>query len=584
MQRMKKTGRPAFLLFVLFMLLQMPDLAWGQDISVNAEISPDKIFVGEQVQLKLTVSGKLSSVDQPELPAIEGLEWLRNYTSRSSSYSIVNGKPTSQTGFTYILVARESGSYTVPPIPVRVGQQTYETQPVDFQIIDRSDLPADSEERYPDIYVKLEPTNTQPVVGEQVIADIALYFKDGIQVSSYQAAPGWKAEGFWKEELDNPQRVSTSSEIINGIRYQRAKLLQYAIFPTKSGELTLSPFNITVSVRKSRRQSMDLFSFGPNQERIELETDPVSLEVQALPGPGDLKFTGGVGDFQISREVVPVEALVGESIEIVTTISGEGNVPLVDKPDYEFPESLEQYNPQENSDIRRTNRQISGTRTFTDVVIARNEGTITLPESELAWYDPESGRYRSQVLPAVELVIRRDPNSSRNTGADMRLDVQPVTGLTTWHKPNDRRLYRRTGVWLMLILPFLATALAYGYKRHLRRLQTDSAYSRNLRAKDHALKELNKASEVPVKEGYHHIEKALFQYITDKLDLPPAGLSSEDLLKGLKDRAGEDLLNELRKILKKCETIAYAPETSQEDLQRDISRCQTLITSLEKKL
>ncbi|MFN1835795.1 BatD family protein [Balneola sp. MJW-20] len=581
---MRKTGKHfPFLLILISLFLSQPGLL-AQDFSVSAELSPDKIFVGEQVQLQLTISGKLSSIDQPELPPIDGLEWLRNYTSRSSSYRIINGRPATETGFSYVLIAREAGNFSIPPITVLIDGENYSTEAISFQVIDRDDLPQDSEERNPDIYVRLEPSIEEPVVGQQVIADIALYFRDGIQVSSYQAAPGWKAEGFWKEELDNPQRVSTTSEIINGVRYQRAKLLQYAIFPTKSGELTLSPFAITVSVRKTRGQSMDIFSFGPNSERIELETNPVTINVRALPEEGDFQFIGGVGEFSISREIVPEEALVGESIEIITTIKGTGNVPLVDKPDYDFPENLEQYNPQETSDVRRSDRQISGSRTFTDVLIARNAGAFEIPEEKVAWFDPENRRYVVRTLPAVSLNILRDPTATGNSGTDLRLNVKPLTGLASWTSGNNLRLYKDPWIWSFLFLPFFATLIAYFYKRHLYKLETDTTYSRSVRAKDKAMEALDQVQGQDIKTAYHLIQKSLMQYITDKLDLPPAGHSVNELLDKVRPLINESDWNELSRIFTKCDTIAYAPNTSQEDLNTDLERSRDLINKMGKKL
>ena len=154
-----------------------------------------------------------------------------------------------------------------------------------------------------------------------MIASIVLYFKNDVEVASYQPSAGWKAEGFWKEDLENRQQARTTSTLIGGVRYQRAVLLQTAIFPTKSGKLELSPYEVTVQVR-NRNRRRDIFSFGMGQERKELQTLPVSIDVRPLPNV-DAVYSGAVGKFQISRTINPENAFVGESIEITTTITGK---------------------------------------------------------------------------------------------------------------------------------------------------------------------------------------------------------------------------------------------------------------------
>ncbi|MEX0721082.1 MAG: BatD family protein [Balneolaceae bacterium] len=577
---MRKIGNLHHCLILFFIALFCTSVSQAQQVQVEAELSETNIFTGEQVQLKVIISGtSLSSVDQPSLPEIDELRWLQGSTSRGSQYSLINGQPSVTYTFGYTFIAQTPGSYTVPPIQVQVNGETFTTQPIDFKILDSST--SDEGQRSPDIYLRLEPDLSSPVVGQQVVADIILYFKSGIEVSSYQASPGWKAEGFWKEELDNPQRAQTTSTIINGVRYQRAKLLQYAIFPTKAGDLTLSPFEITVSVRQ--RRSSDPFGFGMGQERMNLETLPETLKVKPLPRLNDGAFIGAVGNFQINREISTTDALVGESIEITTTISGSGNVPLVNKPEYDYPESLEKYNPQQNSSISRANRQISGKKTFTDIVIARNEGNFTIPEMKVAWFEPEKESYSTTTLPRLHFEVKRDPDAVVTTQNRLRLNVQPITGLAQWTTPANAPLYKRTSVWVLLFLVLAVTGILYIYKMYTNRMNTDTAFARSQTARVKAQKTLEEAGHTSnVKSGYYLIEKALFQFITDKLNLPPAGLSSQKIIAEVEKIADPQTTAELRRLFNKCETIAYAPNATQDTLHSDIEKTKMLIKTIEK--
>ena len=580
---MRKIGK-LFSAFLLLTTLACLNIAQAQNITVSSSLTETNIYSGEQVSLQVVISGSsMGSVQQPELPEINGLRWLRGSTSRGQKYSLINGSPTVTYTFGFSLIAQNPGSYTVPSIEIEIDGEQYRTEPIDFKVLDPATINSGQAERAPEVYVRLEPNTKSPVVGQQVIIDVVLYFKNGIEVSSYQPTPGWKAEGFWKEELEYPQRAQTSSTIVNGVRYQRARLIQYALFPTKSGELTLSPFEITLSVRKPRSSS-DPFGFGLGQERMNIESIPVNLEVRSLPDIENAEFIGAVGDFEISREINPRNALVGETIEITTRISGNGNVPLVNKPEYDFPEELEKYNPQQTSTIDRKNRKISGTRTFTDILIARNEGEFSIPATRIAHYDASAKRYRITELPELSFEAKHDPDAPIVSQNTLRFDITPITGLAQWTSTNSTPLHQKGWVWALIILPILLTGGAFGFKQYHDRMNTDTAFARSRTASEKAEKTLKEAESTDdIKQGYHLIEKALVQFITDKLNLPPAGLSHNDIIKEIEGFGKPELTAELKRLLTKCETIAYAPNATQETLSSDIQKTRELIKKVGKE-
>ncbi len=578
---MIKTGKSIGFIYLLFISVFLSGQAHSQDISVSASLSETNIFSGESVRLDVTISGQsLNSIDRPQMPAVEGLRWLSGSTSQSTNYSYVNGRPSVAYTYGYSFIAQTPGDYTFPALSIQVNGTQYSTNPISFKVLDPATIEEGNAARSPDIYVRLEPSTSEPVVGEQVIADIVLYFKNEVEVSSYQPSPGWKAEGFWKEDLENRQQARTSSTLIGGVRYQRAVLLQTAIFPTKSGELTLSPFEVVVQVR-NRNRRRDIFSFGLGQERKELQTLPVAVNVRPLPEIENAVYSGAVGKFEISRTINPKTAFVGESVEITTTINGQGNIPLIVKPEYEFPEALELYDPQESSTITRSNQQIGGTKTFTDIIIARNEGEYVIPEQQFAYYDPDRRRYNTITLPALTFTAERDPRLVNTTGSEYRFDVQPITGLASWEPDNSKPLLEKGWIWILLLFPVLSLGIAFGIKARNDRFNTDTAFARAHKAKELALEELTHAEETTdIKNGYHYIDKALVQYVSDKLNLPKAGLSADDLFIALKERTNEETATELKRLLTKCETIAYAPNTTQEGLQSDIERTKELIKTI----
>ena len=578
---MIRTGKPNRIPLTFFFSFCFISVSLAQDITVNASLIETNIFSGETVRLDVTVSGQsINAINRPSIPNVDGLRWLSGSTSTSQNFSYVNGRPSVSYTYGYSFVAQAPGTYTFPELEMTVNGDKYTTKQLSFKVLDPKTIDTGQAERSPDIYVRLEPGTKKPVVGEQVTADIVLYFKSEIEVSSYQSSPGWKAEGFWKEELENRQQAKSTSTIVNGVRYQRAVLLQYAIFPTKSGKLTLSPFEVVVQVRQRNRRR-DIFSFGLGQERKELSTLPVTISVEALPSLQNAVFSGGVGDFSIRRSINPKKAFVGESIEIVTTISGKGNIPLIVAPQYEYPETLELYNPQENSTITRTNRQIGGTKIFTDILIARNEGTFSIPEVEMGYFNPTQKTFKTIALPELTLEAERDPRASVSGENELRFNVHPITGLAKWLPVQSERLYSLVWVWLLIPLPLIVLGVAYGFKSYSDKMNSDTTFARSRKAKDYAFEELKKAKgQSDLKMDYNHIQKSLSQFIADKLNLPRAGLSIQDLSNALSKKGGRKAAADVKRLLEKCDTIAYAPNASKEGLEKDISRAEELIKEI----
>lgn len=592
MRRIGDRIRLPWLFLPLLLLAAGQTLA--QDVTVEATVSETKIFNGERVRLTVSVSGNFNSVNRPQVPNIDGLRLLSNTPSLNRQISVVNGRTSTRYEYIYYLVAQSEGQFRVPAITLEVDGQSYKSEPISVTILSRdSEEARQSGSTRPEIFLELEVSDTTPVTGQQLITDVILYFKSGLEVNSYQPVPGWKAEGFWKEELENNGRPRAESVILDGVRYKKAQLLQFALFPTKKGELTISPYEIIVTVRStsSRGGGMSSFfgSFGANQKRVELETDPKTLQVGELPELTGATYTGAVGSFSIERSLNTQTAYVGESIEISTNISGTGNIPLISKPEYNLPDGLEIYDPQESSSVNRQNQQISGSKTFSDILIARTPGRYTIPEARLAYFNPVQNRYLTRTLPALTFTVERDPNAVNATTPSADFELTPVTGLANWTVPRSPDLLRQWWLWAGLLIPMIFIGVAYWQKTYREKMRSDRSFARSRRAFDKAGERLEKAlthsEQDRTKEAYSFLHKALTGFIGDKLGLPEAGLSDRHYLEALnKQQIHPELINNVRMLLDKCTTISYAPETSHEYLKSHVGLAQSILEKLRKEI
>lgn len=570
----------------------MAGQSYGQDPELSASLSETKIFTGEQFTLSIEVqSSGTHSMQLPQLPVIEGARVVSSNPSRSTSISIVNGRTTRTTSYIYTLIAAETGNYTVPSIPVVIDNVQRNTEPLPFEVIEKGNL-SDGQSQLPDIFVEVEVDEEQPVTGQQIVASIVLYFKQGIEVTSFQPAFGWRTDGFWKEELENISQPRAESTILSGVRYRKATLLRYALFPSRSGTMTLNEYGLTVGMRTQPSRNDPFGSFfgsGTNQRRVELKSDPLELSIRRLPDREPSVDMNAVGDFSIERSVNKTSVETGETLELQTTVRGEGNIPLLRRPEYDLPDQIELFTPRESSNVEREGLTIRGEKTYTQQMVIRTPDKIVIPAARVAVYDPSANSYIYEDLSEITLDVTPAPVRSVAAAGENGL-LQPVTGLAVWHSSTGESVYQRAWFWIFLILPLIALIAGWFRKRYMQRLMTDTHFRRAEFAEKAAFEHLDKAKEElekseDEKEIYNMIHKSVSGFVSDKIGMQEAGFSDQQIIEEIQKRSvNGQTLKSLKYLLDKCSTISFAPTGGKDDIGTDIQKAEKLINELKQQL
>lgn len=592
---MKETGKKILQSFIIFVgiCLGLWTHSYAQDFTLRASLSESQVFIGEQFSLSIEIEGNsLRNIDLPVLPEVNGIRILSSNPSRGQSISIINGQTTTVTSYTYTLIARESGSFRIPPISVSIDGREHTTNALNVEVIEQRSLQEEPGLRRPDIFAAIELDNSEPIVGQQLIASLVIYFKTGIEVTSYQPSAGWRTDGFWKEQLENIEQPQAETVILGNERYRKATLLRYALFPSRSGELNLSPFELNLGIRTQPRRNDPFGSvfggLGTNQRRVTIETEEITLPVNRIESPDEGQAIGAVGQFDINRRASVTQAYIGESIELTTTISGRGNLPLISKPNYIFPDNFEIYSPQEETDISRRGTTISGSKTFRDRFVPRTAGTFTIPEVRIAFYNPNRQIFEYETLPAINLEIIRDP-AATVADAGNNFNLQLLTGLAVWNEPGNNGIINSRWIWIAFLIPLIALAIAWRQKRLQNRLQVDKGFARAHHAWDNVeellIKAEEKAAEGHSREVYNLLHKTVTGYITDRTGLPEAGLSNREISDETEKRVdNKHLIRNLQRILDKCANISYAPVEDSKDIENDINQTRDLLKQLRASL
>lgn len=592
---MEKIGKSSkyFLLLGLLLITSLPCAYAQNDVSVEATVSNKTVYTGGRIRLSITVNGSYNELSLPELPEIKGLDLINPTPSTSRRFSYINGVSKTSYTYSYYLSAPNEGTYTIPAASITIDGAQYQTQPITVNVVKRNAQTTTTGTAGPDIFLKMKVSDRTVIPGQQIIANVVLYFKRNVQVNTYQPVPGWKAEGFWKERFKRRRQPEVESVVIDGMRYNKAKLLQFALFATKKGELTLSPYqvNVVVQTRSNRGNPFSSFFGGYNTDRrkLELKTDSLTIQVNALPPSQGSIFTGAVGSFSIQRHISQDTVTVGETFELTTTISGTGNIPLLTKPNYQLPSELEVYKPQTEVEINRKAQKIKGQKIFTDIVVPRNPGTVTIPAVTLSWYSLDKQQYVTKQLPAKEIFVKVDGDGIANTSTGP-FRLSPITGLANWVTPSAQpSLASYWWFWVGLIFPLIAIAVGYWRKTYNAKMANDYHFARSKKAKEVADAKLQQAIEHAendqIQQAYHSLQQAITGFIGDKLRMDEAGLSVEAYIEALKkEQVDKALVKNVKTLLDKCATINYAPEKSGDYLKSHVNLARSIIKKLKNVL
>ena len=576
-------------------------------MQVEATLSSNVLYRGESFSLSIRIEGqRMVDIDIPQLDEIPGARLLNRVPSRSTNYQIINGRTSSSITYTYSFMASEVGEFTLPPIQVSVGGEMVRTAPVSYRILAPGEANRGGESRA-ELMLRIEVDDERPFVGQQIVASINLYFLSGNEISSYQPVQGWRADGFWKEELQNIRQPRAETVLLDGVRYRKATLLRFALFPTRSGTLTIDPYGMMLGVR-SRASARDPFgsifdSFGTNQRWITLESEPVELDVSPLPPSGRGIRSDIVGAFEIDRTVEQSDVLRGEGIEVTTRVSGVGNLPLITKPVYDFGEEFETYTPQETMDLEKSGDQISGQKRFTDIIVPKESGELMIPAADVLWFEPVSGRWRTASLPAVPIRVSEPVTQTQDLSVQRQSLTPLMEGVPTAYRVLPLFAYLAAPGRLILLfgIPLLLVALAGGARAWMRyREEHAGTILRNSAARNalSGIQDLTRrhdalrttAGKVPqdqLKPLYKDLLTTLITYYGQRKGLKPESLSGTEMVRDLQQWStdGEKADATVRRtvdLVSRLNRITYSPSLEGADLNADLNTARDVVRELER--
>ena len=591
----------------------------AQDIRFTAS-ARSTVSVGDQFYVTYSVNAEGSSF---KAPSFKGLSVVSGpMPSTSSSVQIMNGQVNQsvQHTYTYIVYASTEGKFTIPPASVTVGGKQYTSNSLNIEVAKGSvsskpnngSNQGNQQQGQPgvnsgDIYLRTSASRTNAIQGEQVIVITKLYMAIPVVQYTLNKLPSYS--GFWSYELMKVnEKPKQYNEVVDGKKFLVAEIRKIALYPQKSGKLTIEPLQLDAVVQvpqQKKRHSFfddffdDPFSNGAVNVKKTLTSNTVTINASPLPEknkPAD--FSGAVGNFNLKSVMTKNEVKANDAVNVKFTISGNGNLKLIDKLNVIFPSDFEVYDPRVSENISVSSGGVTGSKTFDYLIIPRIQGKYDIKPVSFSYFDNAKNQYITLASESYTLnVLKGDGQSSANIVSssnqeDIKYigsDIRFIKTRTYTLEPTGHKFFGTWKYLISLIIPlFLFVSIIVFFRRYIKRRQ-DIAMMKKRKSTKVAIKRLKYASELMKskrkEEFYEEISKALWGYLSDKFTISLSELSIDMVQLVLKDKnISEDILLQLNSILNDCEFARFAPADNTDGMKDIYNQALDIISKIESGL
>ena len=604
---MKRIG-----ILILFLMTAF-SLSAQDEVSFKV-ICKKQVVVGEQFQVSYELNGDGKNFEAPNFNNFEILGGP--FSSSSSSVQIINGSVTKTNTHTYSFYLRaiKEGTYTIPAATITVNKQKVKSTTTEVVVkkdsgSTGSGTVSGTGGNTKDVFLEAIPNKKTAYIGEQITLTYKIYYTIPISNLSISKAPSYS--GFWTKDVTENNGVLQQSSIVkDGVEYHVATAQEIVLIPQKAGTLTIDPLSISciAQIRTERQQQRgydpfenffgDIMGSSYTNVKKELISQPIDIEVKAMPMKDKPNsFKGAVGQFTFTSKIDKTEMKSNDAFTITYTVSGKGNIDLLELPKPNFPPDFEVYDPKITTNTKNNSFGISGTKKAEYVVIPRVSGDFTLNPTEFSYFDPVKNRYVTLESDKYELKIERSANEGSGgiiyAGGQEAIKVvgsDILHIMTTGNLHKEGVLFFASPLYFILlaILVVVFAAALVIYKK-INKFNQNQVLVRNKKATKIAKKRLQNAyNYLKIKDQNHFYEEfsqALWGYISDKLNISRSQLSMDTVKEMMSGKnVPEDITNQFIELLNNCEFARFAPGDPDKKMDDLYQKGLEVITKAEKNL
>lgn len=536
----------------------------------------------------------------------------------STSIRVINGKrsKSSQFTYTYILAPKKTGKFELPAATAKMKGETITSVQAAVEVL-ASDSSAsaqsgassgNTQQTKPsgtisskDLFLKFTVSRTSAVVGQPLTAELKLY--QNVDIAGFEGAKFPAFNGFWSQETAAPNNINFQREEVDGRLYNSALLRRYVLIPQQVGNLVIDPAELVclVNVRRPSHGNSIFDSFFDDNTmtvRKRVTTPAVHVHVNPLPSGAPATFGGGVGSFRISASLSKDQLKMHEATSLTVTVSGRGNVSLLEAPKVNFPADMDVYDTKTTENTDKTTGGTSGSKVFEYPFIPRSHGEFTIAPIEYSYYDVNAGKYETistgpitfnvekgdvaETQSSMSQLVMPDRKSVKNLGEDIRF----IRTRQPSYKFRTVFFVDSLWYWVTAALILLVAGLLWYLMKGMEARRADVVGNKNRKATKMALGRLKMAAGYLQKNlysaFYEELHKALLGFASDKMNIGAEDLSKENIAAMLKEAGvAEDLSAQFVALLDACEFARYSPDGGNEAMNTHYNEAVKVISSID---
>lgn len=538
---------------------------------------------------------------------------------RSTSVQVINGKTSKsvQTTYTYVLKPVKAGKFSLPQASAKVKGNEIRSASVSIEVVasggsqsggqqSQSSSQGQASQRQQtgqisddDIFLRVSLSKSNVVVGEPVIATIKLYQR--VNIAGFESASFPTFNGFWSQEIEAPTNIEFARETYDNQIYNSALLRKFVLIPQQQGSVTIDPAELVclVQMRVASHGTSIFDGFFDDYRTIrkKVASKPLTVNASPLPAGSPASFGGGVGKFTMSARLSKDSLKTHEAASLLITLSGNGNVSLLEAPKVNFPPDMEVYDTKVSEKVDKGG--LAGSKFYEFPFIPRSHGEFVIEPIKYSYYDVNSRKYVTLETPPINLNVAKGNETEpsgivvsgtaqkdvRNLGSDIRF----INTKDALLNPKGEFMVGSGLFWFLVILIILASVAGYALNRKYAARRADVAGTKNRRATKMALKRLQLAGTF-LKQNlytafYEELHKALLGFVSDKLNVPVAELSKDRITEELKaSGVAEASVDTFVGILDACEFARYAPDSGNEAMTAHYNAAVDVISSIDSNM
>ena len=610
----------AILIFALSFAFAMAEYKF------TATASSTTVEVGEQIQVTFTLNTTNGKNFQP--PSFKGFTVLAG-PSRSMSTQIINGQISSSLSFIYILSADLEGTFTIEPAKITVDGNVLTSNPITIKVVKGGQKPSgQGKEKNQEktlsqqadeiirnnLFIRLIVDKTQAYLGETIVATYKLYVHPDLNIVNISVPKMPSFNGFWTQDF-GIKELKFSTEVVNGVTFKVADLKQVVLIPQQTGTLTIDPMEIEFVVRllvkqqqkKRYRDPFDMLFDDPffndpffsNRYRdfpFTVRSKPIQIKVLGLPSPQPAYFHGGVGSMQLKASLDKDHLKTGEVATLRLEISGKGNLKLLSPFSLKLPNDIDTYEPKVIDKTNVSPSGVSGSVAFEYYLIPKNPGQYKIEPINFAYFNLDKKEYVTLTTQPFLLNVEQGATTQTFVTNIKKEDVKLLGQDIRYIKTSTPR-FSRTGESLMIsplfyvfsIIPIFLWVVVFLYVRRREQIEGNLVLMKQIRASKIAQKYLKNAKKL-VDEGnkdlfYEETARSLWAFVANKLNIPPAELTKENIKERLLERVPDnELVDKLIDLINLCEEARYSPQFNNVQLQNVYATSVEVLSKLSEKL